>query len=836
MKLKCKECGRRSVLALCEDHRPENEKMPINFTSFAWVEELPKLKNLVPMVKSFVFAIIEVLKSNFPHAISFAKQYSKLKNWNFNFNKKDIILVCRETFISLIPLLIFSFIASTILINSLPGFVREFLSGSSPLAVTFLILNLFLGVGLVASASASAELFSFSLGGEISNTIRFVISGLTCVMIYFLAKKARNRWQQSTFLMNKQTETLTTGLFLSAFTLLSNLFSSSILSGSKEISDYGIKAGVTTRPEILSLLWSPLVVAIAITVLAYVMEQKSMTNSFFARQIVDFFKLIFIFAFASFILISIINRDFKTFLLFVLFLPTIALAGLAYFTGVPFIGLDNSSYGGNSFFDLQVSSIFHPTIGLIFSIIISFISISILGALSGFRYEPSLYSIRDAAKFAIILSFTISVLALYLSVFSRGNGSALFDQVNTSSGGLIAPNIFILFFAAIFWGAAYKFGGRYLSNILSETSPSLIKKLLPRLKITPSEFYQVRLSESQSNLSSPLQIESRGLYWKRRFSLLKKLAPVALVVFIVTGPLNSFLAEKISSPATTIENFFDSYSLGNGQKVRNLMRFGDFNSGNEVYAEAVESYLAKPILRSYTIALDESNPNEATATVEYEIDGDINTHEIVLVRDPEEKKFGIFPTWKIIAMQLFRVDFNTGKGFQLKVGDTELDSKKGIQYLLPGKFKIVLESPFGMTSKTYTVDLEGVSILNGGKTEISSQGRDRIINLIKSSLDSCNSQNFTPETPECPLVNTSRFQNFTFDSFNDVALREVEVTSTSILFTVDFTGQLQFKDAYFGNVARGTYSTSGREIIGKINASDNFETIAWDENSYLYNG
>ena len=814
---------------------PKFGKYPKTDSERSQRSALPGLSMLLTLSKLFVFEIIAILRANFPVAIQKVKKYRSANTWGIKFNKADSIRILKDTAFALLPFLIVSFVLSSILINRLPGIIREFFNGeSSSLAVALWLLSFALGIGLVVSANGSVDLGIASIGGETSNTIRVIASGLTIYVIYVLAKRAMKRHEDEKFVMNFQSEVVASGFALSGITLISTLLGSTSFSGSEKFSDYGASGNISIRPELFTLVLSPLVVTAAANFLSLLLAKKKKITGIHFVQMLNFYKSISAVGLLILLIGVVVTRNISNLVLGLIFFPSFSLVTLAFCSGVPFSGIESSSSSGNGFIDFSITSVFHPSLGLVFWLLLTFFFIVTLGALNGFAFNPEDYSIRRAARVSLLISASSVVLGIYLSLYFHGESSAVFDLVSESNKAFIAPNFLILPFIAIFWGAAFEFGGKYVATLLGRAMPKFLVKYLPKIRITPSAYYELLFSDPQNRVLTPSEIESRREKKAKAISLLRKLLPAAFIIFLIFGPLNSLISTRISSPTATIEDFFASLNSGKGDKAAASLYLGDNFSDGTINAGVVSSYLAKPILKNFEITYDENSADLASAYVEYDIDGELSSTTMTLVRDRDQKRYGIFPTWKINSLPLYALDIAPVTGVNYKIGNADLLSKTEKVYLLPGKFEFKIENAIGYTSTTIKANLDGGNSIVEQNSDLKPESRSRIIELVRNSLDTCNSQNFAPGAPDCPYVDTYRYGNLTFDSFNNLNVSNFRIQPDGVLFNVDFTGRVQFRDLIFRVNYQGDYSTVGRNLEVFLRASDNFETITWSENYSLY--
>jgi len=805
-------------MALCPACLP----VDVTVASSSMTETLPSLTD----VKGGFADAIDEAKHLFKQARTWVKndlkRYTVFKNWNIAFDKTGSIALAKDTVLAVLPIIIIGFISAKILLGSIP------ISGSLPTgeitkAAAFWMLNFALGIGITLSGSASASFLSGSAGG----TARLIASGLTVLLTYLLIRKSRARAAQGGFTLNPQTEVAGTAAILSILSYLLTSLTANAFSASSEVEGASVSGSISVSVDFYSLFIGPLIIS-AITVLLgshAVKNQKKISDAL--NQAVAFLLGATAVVSVVVILAALKERQIAIIPMYLAVAPTIVLAVLVAASGVPLV---------NTFSEKPISlmsadtgnpiDITHPTFSLVLYFGLLLIALLLIGTVMGFRIDPRTFTARSSTRIILTITSIVLFLNFFLMFYAFGSASAAFGLASTSGSIALFANPLYLIPASMMWGAVYVFGARYLTPMAAEMVPSLVSKVIPKLRISISDYYL--LSPAKVEDLTPLQKQTKTMQAAKAKSIAKKGALVLLAFFIITGPANHAIANKISSPTSAVSGFFNALTTNDaGAALSHVILADDEISKDFLTDQVLKNYIHKPKVTSIEIL--QSDAEYATAHVEYTINGETYGSDISLEKDLQQKLYKIFPVWKISQGVMRQLETNGYDGKSVTLADTAVPAKAATIYLFPGTIRYSIDNPIFFNKFDYILPVDPKENESMGPADygFKADANVYIEKRVRSIIAECNI-NSEKLPAGCPSFIDGAFQVIyqkVLKTVENLKVTNIQHTFDGYSFNVYFDGVLNYKDPSTGVNKTTNYNY---EVTAELKMEDGLQAIIWN--------
>ena len=821
MKIKCVRCGAKSKMALCSECLPPD----VNVTQkqISARQALPTLAD----VKSGLREALDESKELITQARTWVKNdmktYTNTKNWNIKFDKTGSLRLAKDTAIAILPLIIIGFIAAKILLAKIP-FSGTLPAGEISKAAALWILNLAMGVGISLSASASAGFVSASGGG----TVRIIASGLTLLLAYLLIRKSRARAAEGTFTLNPQTEILGTAAFLSVASFLLTALTGNSFSKGLDINDIPINGSISISVDFYSLFIGPLIISAIVVLLgSYAVNNQKKISEILSQTLAFFLGATALVALVV-LVVAIKDRQFSYIPIFLATGPTLMLVTLVGGSGVPLLNT-----AGDKVITLMRSSngtpvdISHPNLTLALYLVIVLAAIALVGAIAGFRVDPRIYTVRTATRIILSITGVTLFLNFFLMFYAFGSGSAAFGLASGSQSIAVFAHPLYLIPASLLWGLVYLVGARHLTPLLAERVPFVAEQVLPRLRITMSGYYQGSIASLED--LSPLEKQTRAMQAEKLKAIAKKVALVAVAIFIVLGPANNAISQRLSSPQSAVEGFYSAIAANDAGAALSKVSLPPSEAYEGLLTDkALQAYSEKPVVKSIEILPMQKGSPFATAQVKYTLDGLEYVGEVALVKDTAHKLFGIFPVWKVGPYSLQQISTNAMtdnstqfSGISIPKGTTEL-------LLFPGVITYKYEDEFYKNEGSYEIPIDSNhSIRFTTDTDGFKDGATVAVEkLVRASIAACN-ENYTREKFECPgfYQGGTPIQTYSLDTVLNLtvsALSRNEIGEYA--FRIAFNGNLRYREYDSGPLKTDSYNVYS---ISYLVPEDGYRGVQW---------
>jgi len=749
------------------------------------------------------------------------KAYTNTKNWNIKFDKTGSIALAKDTVLAVLPLLILGFISAKILAHYLPKLNYLSTDGLGK-AGAFWMLNFALGIGITLSASLKGGFETGSDGG----TVRLIASGVTILLTYLLIRKSRARAAEGSFTFNPQSEIVGTAALLSTISLFLTSLTSSLVIVSYNGSLDNVSKSISV--DFYSLLIGPLIIS-TITVLlgSYAVKtQKKISDSL--NQAGAFLVGATAVATVVSVLIALKDRELRLIPMFLVVAPTAVLAGLVAASGVPLI---------NTFSDKQVSllragdgtpiDITHPTFSLVLYFGLLLVALLLIGTAMGFRIDPRTYTARSSIRIILTITGIVLLLNFFFMFYTFGTENFLY-QIGLGDGSksiAVFAHPLYLIPASLMWGAFYVFGARYLTPFAAQIAPSLVAKVLPKLRISISDFYSsepVKVGDL-----TPLQQQTKTMQADKAKSIAKKGALVVLAFFIITGPANHAIANKISSPSSAVSGFFNALTANDsGAALSHVILSEDEISKDFLTDQVLKNYIHKPKVKSIVIL--QSDAEYATAHVEYTINGETYGSDISLEKDLQQKLYKIFPVWKISQGVMRTMEINGYDGKSVTLANAAVPAKAATVYLFPGTIHYSLDNPIYFNKFDYIMPVDPNENMRSDSSDsgLKADASVYIEKRVRAIIAECNKN--SEKSPEgCPVMRLGGYQLIdrkVFKTIENLRVTSIGETGYGYSFILYFDGVLNFTDPTTG-VNRTTSYTY--DATTELNKEDGLQAIIW---------
>ena len=815
MKIKCVRCGTKSRMALCSECLPADVVTP-SLPASSFRKSLPTR----PELKSGLADGIDEVKQLLTQALTWVKKdfkrYAVYKNWNIAFNKAGWIALAKDTAFAVLPLIIFGFVFAKLVINQFSN-SGDLPSGALSQAAAFWILNFALGIGITVSADASLGLLSGSAGG----TARLLASGLTVLLTYLLIRKSRARAAEGSFTLNPQSEIAGTAAVLSTISFALTSISANTISGGADFGRASGSGSISVTVDFYSLFIGPLIIsAISVLLGSYAVKSK--------KKFSDSLNQSFAFLLGATAVVTVVvvlaalwKREISIIFLYLAVAPTVVLAALVLASGVPIVNT-----GGDTFSLLYSSNgnpinITNPSFSLILYFGLLLITLLLIGTVMGFRVDPRTFTARHSTRIILTITGIVLFLNVFFMFYTFGSASAVFDLASNSDSMAIFANPLLLIPVSLIWGAVYIFGARYLTPFAAEMSPSLVTKVIPKLRISISEYY-LHTPEAGEELT-PLQKQTKTMQAAKAKSIAKKGVLVVIAFFIITGPVDDFIANRLSSPTSTVSGFFDSLRSNNAAKALSHVSISNDEISKVLLTdEVLSNYLHKPKVSS--IDITEKGTDYATAEIEYTLNGLSLTTELYLVRDSENKLYRLFPVWKITQQVLKQVDTYSYDGKSVTFGGAAVPAETYSLLLFPGVVTYNYEDPIYTKTLEYTLPLDPY-VGNSYEIRDSTYKADATIyieELARKSINECNNMTENPERI-CPYYQAVR--DTTLKSVENFTVTYLREDTSGHSFTLEFDFEANYTDPLTGDIQKTNFRFNRTAYLDR---EDGFKTIYWN--------
>jgi hypothetical protein len=808
MKIKCVRCGAKSKMALCPQCLPPDVTAQ-TIAAGSVVESLPTLSE----VKGGAIVAIDETKQLISKASTWlkanSKRLSQYKNWNIAFDKTGFLALAKDTAVGVLPLIILGFVSAKILLGRIEV-LDGLASGELAKAAAFWALNFALGIGITVSGTASAYFISASAGG----TARLIASGLTILLTYLLIRKSRARAAEGKFTLNAQTEIVGTAAVLSFISFALTSLTARAFGGGTDIRGIPISGSISVFVDFYSLFIGPLIIStIAVLLGSYaVKKQKKISDSL--NQSVAFLLGATAVVTVIVVLAALKEREFTVIPVFLAVAPTVVLGVLVGASGVPIINTasDNPVL-------LMTPDITHPTLSLFLYLSLLLIALLLIGTVMGFRIDPRSYTARNSTRIVLSITGIVLFLNFFLMFYAFGDASALFDLASSSETIAIFANPLYLIPASLLWGAVYVFGARYLTPIAAELAPILVSKVIPKLRISISEYY-LQTPEPRDELT-PLQKQTKTMQATKAKSIAKKGVLVVAAFFIITGPANDFVANKLSSPTSAVSGFFNSLTANNAGAALSHVNISEELSTDLLTDEVLAAYLHKP--KVISIEVMDSSQDYANVRVAYTLNGVSATADLSLVKDSENKRYKIFPVWKISESILRAVNTKSFDGLTIKFGNVVVPKDSLTTYLFPGIVRTSSEDPIYTTSNEVILPANPYDDIRYeyGESNFNSGALAYIEELARTNISECNGLAENPRN-ECPI-----YQDVTtrvLKTVENFTVTNIQVTNSGYSFTLTFDGTLTDTNPSTGVSKNRPYNYSATCYLS---SEDGYRAIYW---------
>jgi hypothetical protein len=749
------------------------------------------------------------------------KTYTNTKNWNIKFDKTGSLRLAKDTAIAILPLIIIGFIAAKILLAKIP-FSGTLPAGEISKAAALWILNLAMGVGISLSASASAGFVSASGGG----TVRIIASGLTLLLAYLLIRKSRARAAEGTFTLNPQTEILGTAAFLSIASFLLTALTGNSFSKGLDLNDIPINGSISISVDFYSLFIGPLIISVIVVLLgSYAVNNQKKISEILSQTLAFFLGATALVALVV-LVVAIRDRQFSYIPIFLATGPTLMLVTLVGGSGVPLLNT-----AGDKVITLMRSSngtpvdISHPNLTLALYLVIVLAAIALVGAIAGFRVDPRIYTVRTTTRIILSITGVTLFLNFFLMFYAFGSGSAAFGLASGSQSIAVFAHPLYLIPASLLWGLVYLVGARHLTPHLAERVPFVAEQVLPRLRITMSGYYQGSIASLED--LTPLEKQTRAMQAEKVKAIAKKVALVGVALFIVAGPANNFIANRISSPESTVTAFFDALENNDASSA--------LSNISELEADAPQDGLTDEVLKQYSEKMtslrierlnETSDPNYRTVTVSYLLGGSKQEDTLSLFRDTTQKKFKIFPVWKLRSDFMQTYTFGSKASNLTKIGNYQFPPKLSYVYLFPGRAKISYEDPLLTNNYTITYSLDGTG---GQISDMASawkpEAQTYIEKMARADVTRCNQE--VPLSENCPqfTTNGTLITEQTLSPVLDLTISNLYPSESGYTFSISFNGTITYLHPITGVKYSEKYYVDRTAYLSSM---DSFASIDWN--------
>ena len=806
-------------MALCPECLPPDLNTAQSTTAIK--DSLPSLSD----VKGGVVVAVGETKHMISQARTWlqanTKTLTQYKNWNITFDKAGSLGLAKDTALAILPLLILGFISAKILLGRLP-FSGSMPSGEITKAAAFWALNFALGIGITLTGSASASFVSASAGG----TARIIASGLTILLTYLLIRKSRARAAQPNFTMNPQTEIVGTAALLSIFSFVLTSLTAKAFTSSADVQGFSVSGSVSVSVDFYTLLVGPLIISTIAVMLGShaVKSQKKISDSL--NQAVAFLLGATAVVTVAVVLLALKERQLTFIPMFLVIAPTVVLVMLVAASGVPLINTaNNNSFSLLTANDGTPIDITHPTLSLALYFGLLLLALLLIGTVMGYRVDPRTYTARSSYRIILMITGITFFLNFFLMFYAFGSASAAFGLANTSKSIAVFAHPLYLIPASILWGVVYVFGSRYLTPIAAEMYPSLVTKVIPKLRIAISDYY-LQTPEAREELT-PLQKQTKTMQAAKAKSIAKKLALVVIAFFIITGPANHAIANKLSSPTSAVNGFFDSLQSNDAAGALGHISIPDSESSKELLTDKVlTNYIHKPKVTSVEIL--EAGSDYANAQVKYTLNGEQYSTEISLIKDTDNKLFKIFPVWKISQDILRQMTTYSYDGATVTYGNVAVPAETSSVFLFPGVVRYQYEDPIYTKEIDYSLLLSPYDAINyeTRNAALKADAETYIAKRVRAIITDCNA-NGENSTYSCPS-----FQDGWYRTINNQNLKTVEhlqiiniqESNSGYSFSLYFDGQMSYPDSVTGATINTKYTYNATTYL---NYEGSFMAITW---------
>ena len=835
MKIKCIRCGARSRLALCPDCQVEGST--ITETSKTFRDFIPSPADIKYTSKD-VLAELKFLFSK--GRLWVQENYKTLwsySTWNIRFSKNDSIQILKDTALTLLPFLVALFIGSKILVTAAP-YVPFLPIDKLGAAIVAWLFNFTLGIGLHVDAGAGLK--GLNLGG-IGVDFRLVVSSLSALIIFLLARKSRQRAERGELAINPQSEIVGVGATLIGISFILTMLSPKEVSGSAALGPVEVGGSISVTQEFFSMLIGPMLIA-ALSVgfgsYRYMRMQSSESNFSLVSK---FLKSMAIFVGILVAYSSFSAKSAADFIIFLLMIPTITLWVLAWASGVPLgssdrLPTDLIRFPGSS--ELSTFANLNLTTLIVFLTLLTLIAC--VGTIAGLTMQPKDFNLTKSVRATISTVLSIAAINLFLVGFTiaKGTGAAeLLEEINISffgskGPGLFLPNPLLLAIVSALWFLAFLAGARFLSPRFAATIPDFLLKHSAKVRIQLSTHYQDLCEQKSLGALNPLDKQTRlikvGIVkkWAKRGAL------VAVALFLVTGPLNQTISNRLSSPESAISGFFEGIEANDSSKALSYLDFTEYPDGPFAGAlsdDALKSYQAKYEFVSLELSPDDSSESVRYYKVQLRMDGSDDSVYIAAYRNFEKKKLLFFPQWTLSDELISAISNQTYSGVTRAIGDVDIPAKAGSAYLFPGRVVISDRDSFGATNYLIDADLSRDIVDISSTTTVKAGSEETLKKLVLETLGNCN--NSTEDYSDyCPTV-ASLVKQTKFRYPRDLVISNIERSSSGdeirYYFNLGFTAGYEETSAFFGGVSK-TPNKVFTEIRAYINLSENPQRIRFN--------
>lgn len=753
------------------------------------------------------------LKANF-------KSLTKYKNWNIAFDKAGLLTLAKDTALAVLPLLILGFISAKFFLSQVPE-LDSLPTGGITQAAAFWMLNFALGIGLTLSGNASVGFIT----GSGTGTVRLIASGLTVLLAYLLIRKSRARAEQGTFAMNPQSEIVGTAALLSFFSIALTSLKANAFSGGADLGYISAGGSISISVDFYSLLLGPLIVSAIVVLLgSYAIKNKKKISDALNQSIAFFVGAIALSTIVV-VLVALKEREISIIPTFLVLAPTLVLVGLSAISGVP---LMNTGGDVDSFLTSSNGTpidITQPTFSLVLYFGLLLIVLILIGTVMGFRIDPRTYTARNSTRIVLTISGIVLFLNFFFMFYAFGDASGAFGAVSNTESMAIFANPLLLLPVSLLWGTVYVFGARYLTPIAAEMAPILVSKVLPKLRISISDYY-LQTPEAGVELT-PLQKQTQTMKTAKAKSIAKKAVLVGIAFFIITGPANNFISNKVSSPTSAVNGFFDSLQSNDAAGALGHVSISTSDSSSELLTDKLlTNYIHKPELTSVEIL--NAGPDYATAQVEYTLNGESHSAELSLIKDSENKLLKVFPVWKISQDILRQMTTNSYDGATASYGEVAISAKTSSVFLFPGVVRYKYEDPIYSKEIDYSLLLSPYDEINyeTGKAAVKADAETYIAKRVRAIIADCNTgvENSKYPCPEFQLGWFQTIKNQNLKTVENLQITNIREFPSGYSFDLFFDGQMSYPDASTGNTINTSYTYRATTYL---NNTDSFMAINW---------
>jgi hypothetical protein len=814
MKIKCVRCGAKSTMALCPACLPADvAAQSVPASSFR--KSLPARSEL----KGGIADAADESKQLFTQARTWSKgnfkRYAKFKNWNIAFEKSGLIALAKDTALAVLPLIVIGFISAKLLLSQVS--TSDYLpSGALAQAAAFWILNFALGIGITLSGDASVSIFSVSAGG----TARLLASGLTILITYLLIRKSRARATAGSFTLNAQSEIVGTAAVLSTISFALTSLTANAVSGGADVGGLPVSGSLSVTVDFYSLFIGPLIIsAISVLLGSYaVKSQKKISDAL--NQSVAFLLGATAVVSVVVILVALKEREITFIPLYLAIAPTVVLAVLVGASGVPLINIGGDSISLSSSSSGTPIDITHPTLSLVLYFGLLLLGLMLIGIVMGFRVDPRTFTARSSTRIILTITGLVLFLNFFFMFYAFGSASAVFGAASGSDSMAVFAHPLYLIPASLMWGAVYVFGARYLTPWAAEIAPSLVSKVIPKLRISISDYY-LQTPVAAEELT-PLQKQTKTMQVAKAKSLTKKVVLVVAAFFIITGPANNFVANKLSSPTSAVSGFFDSLQSSNAASALSHINISNDEISQVLLTDQVLSnYLHKPKVTAIEVL--ESDGNYATVEVAYTLNGLSRTATLNIVKDSENKLYKLFPVWKISQEVLREVETYSYDGKSVTISGASVPTETSKILLFPGVVGYNYEDPIYTKNFDITLPVESYmqSIFELRDASYKTDAESYIEKLARRSITECNSMTENPQST-CPYYQEVR--TTTLQSVENFTVTNIRESNSGHVFTLDFDFVSNYTNPSTGVIQKTKYHFNRTTYLDK---QDSFQTIVW---------